>query len=56
MVKNIQTVCRHQPTNYLSVFNHFVGLAFKGLGLEKVIVPYDKIATNENSLRIKEYV
>ena len=28
---NIQTIRRQQPTNYMSVFDHFVGLALKGL-------------------------
>ena len=31
MVKHAQTIWRQQPANYLSVFYHFVGLAFKGL-------------------------
>ena len=31
MDKHIQTICRLLPTNYLSVFDHFVGLALKGL-------------------------
>ena len=31
MVKHTQTIRRFSPTNYLSVFDHFVGLAFKGL-------------------------
>ena len=31
MVKHTQAICRHKPTNYLSVFDHFVGLALKGL-------------------------
>ena len=31
MVKHTQTIRRQQPTNCLSVFDHFVGLAFKGL-------------------------
>ena len=31
MVKHAQTVCRQQPTNCLSGFDHFVGLALKGL-------------------------
>ena len=31
MVKHTQTVRRQKPTNYLSVFDHFVGLALKGL-------------------------
>ena len=31
MVKHTQTIHRQQPTNCLSVFNHFVGLALKRL-------------------------
>ena len=31
MVKHTQTIRRQQPTNILSVFNYFVGLALKGL-------------------------
>ena len=31
MVKHNETIRRQQPTNYLSVFDHFVGLALKGL-------------------------
>ena len=31
MVKHTQTICRQQPPNCLSVFDHFVGLALKGL-------------------------
>ena len=31
MVKHTQTIRRQQPTNCLSVFGHFVGLALKGL-------------------------
>ena len=31
MVKHSQTICRQQPTNSLSVFNHFVGLTLKWL-------------------------
>ena len=29
--KRTQTICCQKPTNCLSVFDHFVGLAFKGL-------------------------
>ena len=32
MVKHIQLICQ-QPTNWLSVIDHFVGLALKGLNL-----------------------
>ena len=31
MVKRTQTICRQEPTNCLSVFDHFVGLALKGV-------------------------
>ena len=31
MDKHAQTIRRQQPTNYLSVFDHFVELALKGL-------------------------
>ena len=31
MVKHTQTIRRLWPTNYLSVFDHFVGLMLKGL-------------------------
>ena len=31
MVQHAQTVRRLKPTNYLSVFDHFVGLSLKGL-------------------------
>ena len=31
MVKHTQTIRRNLPTNCLSVFDHFVGLALKGL-------------------------
>ena len=31
MVKHTETICRLLPTNYLSVLDHFLGLALKGL-------------------------
>ena len=31
MVRHTQTIRQEQPTNCLSVFDHFVGLALKGL-------------------------
>ena len=42
MVKHTQTICRLLPTNCLSVFDHFVGLALKGLNCEKLT--YDDMA------------
>ena len=36
MVKHTQTIRRQQPTNCLTVFDHFVGLALEGLlGIRK---------------------
>ena len=34
MVKDTQKICRLLPTNYLSVFEHFVWLELKRLTLE----------------------
>ena len=34
MVKHIQIIRWQQPSNFLSVFDHFVGLSLKGLTLE----------------------
>ena len=31
IIKHIQTICRHQPMNCLSVLDHFMGLAPKRL-------------------------
>ena len=31
MVKHTQKIRQQQPTNFLSMFDHFVGLALKGL-------------------------
>ena len=33
MVKHTQTIRRQQPTNCLSVFDHFVVLTLKGLSI-----------------------
>ena len=36
MIRPTQTICRQQPTNYLSLFDHFAGFAHKALeNLEK---------------------
>ena len=35
MVKHTQTTRRQKPTNRLSVFDHFVGLALKGLSWQQ---------------------
>ena len=35
MVKHIQTIRRLLPTNFLSVFDQFVGLLLKGLKMKK---------------------
>ena len=31
MVKHTETIRQQKPTNYLNVFDHFLGLALKGL-------------------------
>ena len=36
MIKHTQKIRRQKLTNYLSVFDHFVGLALKGLTQEDV--------------------
>ena len=36
MIKQTQIIRRQQPTNCLSVFDHFVGLALKGLSNDKI--------------------
>ena len=38
MVRYTQTICRLLPMNCLSVFDHFVGLALKGL--RPIILPH----------------
>ena len=36
MVKHTQTIRRQQPMTCLSVFDHFVGLALRGLKTKKI--------------------
>ena len=38
MVKQIQTICRLLPTSCFSVFDHFEGLARKGLSANYIFV------------------
>ena len=47
MGKHTPTFCRQKPTNCLNVFDHFVGLALKGLRYEKKT---DEVATVVSSL------
>ena len=53
MVKHNQTILRFLPTNCLSVFDHFLGLALKGLKIlvfhSQVKVSYD----NSSVIRLK---
>ena len=37
MVKHAQAIFRQQPTTCLSVFDHFVKLAFKGLRIYELV-------------------
>ena len=50
MVKHTQTICRQQPTNCLSVFDQFVGLALKGLRYSSFVVSdfYFQYYSDEN--------
>ena len=43
MVKHTETIRRMLPTNCLSVFHHFVGLALKGLRLDQVSRANEKV-------------
>ena len=43
MVKHTKTIRRLLPTNYLSVFDHFVGLALNGLDRKKNYLNYTKV-------------
>ena len=43
MIKHIQTIRWLLPTIFLSVFDHFVGLALKGLKITLVDKEYGKI-------------
>ena len=40
MVKHTQTIRRLLPTNCLSVFDHFMGLALKGLRIKALKIDY----------------
>ena len=53
MVKHTQAIRRQQPTNCLSMFDHFVGLALKGL---KLYVPPKTGVFNVNILLIKAFL
>ena len=39
MVKHTQKICRQRPSNCLSVFDHFLGLALSGLNYVKGTLP-----------------
>ena len=47
MVKHTQATRQLLPMNCLSVFNHFVGLAFKGVKLYQVLVIHKKTETHD---------
>ena len=51
MVKHIQTIGRLLPTNYVSVFDHFVGLALKGLNYQIYLEPNRYMLLNRFSSR-----
>ena len=41
---NIQTIRWQQPANCLSVFNHFVGLALKGLRHFRTMLSFSRLS------------
>ena len=53
MVKHTQTIRRLLPTNYLKVFDHFLGLVFKGLMnhcLTAIIITSEQMKGGKNVL------
>ena len=55
MIEHTQTIYRLLPTNCVSVFDHFIGLALKGLSLQKF---WESSGMNNGSfyLRFKNYI
>ena len=49
MVRHTQTIRPQQPMNYLSVFDHFMGLVFKGLRQSALQTNYDRPYCLRNS-------
>ena len=47
MVKHTQAILRRQPTNCLSVIDHFVGLVLKGLIISEHLVFVMKIVVTD---------
>ena len=61
MVKHTQVIRRQQPSNCLSMFDHFVGLAFKGLrnnsmekpvNFRKIRLPKDNLIVPDSLTKI----
>ena len=52
MFKHIQAIRRQKPTNFLSMFDHFAGLALKGLNISHN--KYFKTALIHSISRIKQ--
>ena len=40
MVKHTQTIRRQQPTNYLSMFDHFVGLTLQTQASSQIFLSF----------------
>ena len=59
IVKHTQTIHRQQTTNCLSVFDHFVGLALKGLGkygIWRILKSSNRVRVSKiSSLRTRKY-
>ena len=58
MIKHTQTICRLLPTNCLSVFDYFVGLALKGLNFKLLGITFyeQRIRTSGYIFRYNNYL
>ena len=54
MVKHTQTICRQQPTNCLSVFDHVMELALKELTIDHFEKTHTRFPIFELNLRLKK--
>ena len=55
MVKHTQTIRRQQPTNCLSVFDHFVGLVLKGLKISCKTLTFIYFENGDNRNWLKNW-
>ena len=50
MVEHIQIIGRQQPTNFLSMFDHFVGLVLKGLNSDHGNIQFKMEIDQDNEI------